>query len=127
MAKKLMMIDDQVGITQIVERAARQLGMEFRAVNDPLAATQAFIDFRPDVVILDMIMPYKDGIDVLNEILATGISVRVVLTSGFGEGYLRLAQGVGRFHNADRVSVLQKPFQRKELIELLNVIADEQS
>ena len=34
---------------------------------------------------LDMIMPEKDGIDVLNEVLLTGIPVKVVLTSGFSD------------------------------------------
>ena len=127
MAKKLLMIDDQAGITRVVELIARQLGMEFRAVNSSLAATEAFIDYRPDVVILDMIMPEKDGIDVLNEILCIDTSARIVLTSGFGEGFLRLAKGVAVLHDAERISVLQKPFRRNELVRLLKGIADEQS
>jgi two-component system response regulator MtrA len=127
MAKKLLMIDDQAGITRVVELIARQLGIEFRAVNSSLAATEAFIDYRPDVVILDMIMPEKDGIDVLNEILCIDTSARIVLTSGFGEGFLRLAKGVAVLHDAERISVLQKPFRRNELVRLLEGIADEQS
>ena len=46
-----------------------------------------------------MIMPEKDGIDVLNEILLTGIPVKVVLTSGYSDSYLRLAEGVAKFHD----------------------------
>ena len=68
---------------------------------------------------LDMIMPEKDGIDVLNEILLTGIPVKVILTSGFSDSYLRLAEGVARFHDNEDVSVLRKPFRREELITLL--------
>ncbi len=66
-----------------------------------------------------MIMPEKDGIDVLNEILLTGIPVKVVLTSGFSESYLRLAGGVARFHEHPNVSILRKPFRRDELTNLL--------
>ena len=85
MTKKLLVVDDQTGITKVVELIARQLGLNVRSLNSSAEATETFIAFKPDVLILDMIMPEKDGIDVLNEILLTGIPVKVVLTSGFSE------------------------------------------
>jgi CheY-like chemotaxis protein len=119
MAKKLLVIDDQTGITKVVELIARQLGLNARSLNDSSEATDAFIAFMPDVVMLDMIMPEKDGIDVLNEILLTGIPVKVVLTSGFSDSYLRLAEGLAKFHANKDVSILRKPFRRDELVSLL--------
>ena len=119
MPKKLLIIDDQAGITKVVGLIAEQLGMEFKALNSSAAATETFISYRPDVVMLDMIMPEKDGIDVLNEILLTGIRSRIVLTSGFSDAYLRLAEGVAKFHDTDQVTILKKPFRREELIALL--------
>lgn len=119
MAKKLLVIDDQTGITKVVEMIARQLGLEVRALNSSAQATETFIAFNPDVLMLDMIMPEKDGIDVLNEVLLTGLPVKVVLTSGFSESYLRLAEGVAKFHDHPNVSVLRKPFRREELMTLL--------
>jgi DNA-binding NtrC family response regulator len=119
MAKKLLVIDDQTGITKVVELIARQLGLNTRSLNSSSQATEEFIAFMPDVVMLDMIMPEKDGIDVLNEILLTGIPVKVILTSGFSDSYLRLAEGVAKFHANENVSILRKPFRREELIALL--------
>ena len=97
--------------------------MNARSLNSSAQATETFIAFKPDIVILDMIMPEKDGIDVLNEILLTGIPVKVVLTSGFSESYLRLAEGVAKFHENPNVSILRKPFRRDELINLLRELA----
>ena len=125
MAKKLLVIDDQTGITKVVEMIARQLGLNARSLNSSAQATETFIAFKPDVLILDMIMPEKDGIDVLNEILLTGITVKVVLTSGFSDSYLRLAEGVAKFHENPNVSVLRKPFRRDELIDLLTRLVNE--
>lgn len=119
MTKKLLVVDDQTGITRVVELIARQLGLNVRSLNSSSEATETFIAFKPDVLMLDMIMPEKDGIDVLNEVLLTGIPVKVVLTSGFSESYLRLAEGVARFHDNPNVSVLRKPFRREELMQLL--------
>ena len=119
MAKKLLVIDDQTGITKVVEMIARQLGLSVRSLNSSAEATETFIEFRPDVLLLDMIMPEKDGIDVLNEILLTGIPVKVVLTSGFSDSYLRLAEGLAKFHDNDNVTILRKPFRREELVKVL--------
>jgi hypothetical protein len=49
----------------------------------------------------------------------TGIPVKIVLTSGFSDSYLRLAEGVAKFHENEDVSVLRKPFRREELVTLL--------
>jgi CheY-like chemotaxis protein len=119
MAKKLLVVDDQTGITKVVELIARQLGLNTRTLNSSVQATEVFIAFKPHVLMLDMIMPEKDGIDVLNEILLTGLPVKVILTSGFSESYLRLAEGVAKFHDNENVSILRKPFRREELITLL--------
>jgi CheY-like chemotaxis protein len=118
-AKKLLVIDDQTGITKVVELIARQLGLDARSLNSSAEATEVFLAFKPDILMIDMIMPEKDGIDVLNEVLLTGIPVKVVLTSGYSESYLRLAEGVARFHDNPNVSILRKPFRREELMQLL--------
>jgi DNA-binding NtrC family response regulator len=125
MAKKLLVIDDQSGMTKVVEMIARQLGLNARSLNSSAQATETFIAFRPDILILDMIMPEKDGIDVLNEVLLTGLPVKVVLTSGFSESYLRLAEGVAKFHDNPNVSILRKPFRRDELVDLLTRLTED--
>ena len=79
----------------------------------------AFLQFRPDVLMLDLIMPKVDGIDVLNEVLMVDPDVRVVLVSGFGDSYLRLGQSLSAFHRSGRVRTLRKPFRNAELRELL--------
>jgi CheY-like chemotaxis protein len=123
MQKKLLIIDDQAGMACVVGMLAAQLGFDVRTTSDPAAATGMFIAFRPDVVILDMIMPEKDGIDVLHEILLTGFPVRIVLTSGLSESYLRLAEGVARFHGMTDVRTLRKPFRKHDLSAALQIAA----
>jgi two-component system OmpR family response regulator len=119
MPKRLLVIDDQPGATQAIGLIARQLGLDMRGLNNSANALDVFLEYRPDILVLDMIMPEKDGIDVLHEILMTGIPVQIVLVSGFGASFLRLAENVARFHGYDHVSVLQKPFRREDISGLL--------
>ena len=59
MAKKLLVIDDQSGITRVVEHIAQQLGLDTRSLNSSLQATDVFMAFKPDVVMLDMTCPKR--------------------------------------------------------------------
>lgn len=124
MSKKLLVIDDEVGICRTISRIAQQQGFDVRAVADSRQAIDAFRAFWPDLVILDLVMPNVDGIGVLHDIIATGIPAVIVLTtgSGIGDAYLRIAEGVVRFHGIVQLAVLRKPFRRAELLEVLNRI-----
>jgi len=117
--RKLLIVDDDAGLSKVYARIGAGAGFEVHVVNDPLKATEAFLEFKPDVAIIDMIMPEKDGIDVLNEVLLTGEPARIIVTSGYGDTMLRLAKSVAEFHASGRVSVLKKPIRRAELEKLL--------
>lgn len=120
MEKRLLVVDDDARLTRIVALTANTLGISTTQVNDPRRALDSFIQLRPQAVVLDIFMPEQDGIDVLNEILLTGIPTRVVLTTGDGDELLRLAQDAIAFHGLPEAPVLQKPFRRAELVEVLS-------
>jgi DNA-binding response OmpR family regulator len=107
-------------MARVMQRVAEREGWEVRPLSDSAAAIDVFLEFVPDVVVLDMVMPGKDGLDVLNEMLLCGVPARVVVVSGFGTAYLRLAEGVAVFHGVDRVSTLKKPFRQAEFIAALD-------
>jgi two-component system, OmpR family, response regulator MtrA len=117
--KRLLVVDDQVSLTKIVGTIAASMGLDVRVVNDPHKALDAFLEYRPDILLLDMIMPEKDGVDVLHEILLTGIDTAIIVTSGFTASYSQLAAGVAKFHDKGPVRMLRKPFRRDQLIALL--------
>ena len=121
MEKRLLIVDDDVPLTRIAALTADTLGIRSVQVNDPARALDSFVALRPQVVVLDIFMPEQDGIDVLNEILLTGIPTQIVLTTGGGEDLLRLAQDAVRFHGMAEAPVLQKPFRRAELVEVLGL------
>jgi CheY-like chemotaxis protein len=123
MSTKLLVIDDNPGITKVIAMVAARLGYITQTVNEPRHAIDVFLEFRPDVTMVDMVMPEHDGIDVLNDLLLSGIPTQLVLMSGFADAYLRLAAGVAQFHDASPVAVLHKPFRRVELAGLLERLA----
>lgn len=119
MTLRLLTVDDDVRLTRVVALAAMQLGVETMQINDPAKALEAFVSFRPDVILLDVFMPELDGIDVLHEILLADIPTRVILTTGDDEELLSVAREVVRFHGVEEPIMLPKPFRRAELLTAL--------
>jgi DNA-binding NtrC family response regulator len=117
--KKLLVVDDEAGICTVVTCVAGALGLSTRVIREPSDAIEAFVDFAPDAVLLDMIMPGKDGVDLLHEMLLAGVPAKFILMSGYGETFMRLAKGVAAFHGVAQPATLNKPFRREALVALL--------
>jgi CheY-like chemotaxis protein len=63
--KRILIVDDEVSLTRLMQLALEQAGRyEVRAENDSAAVLAAAKEFRPDLIILDLIMPQLDGGDV---------------------------------------------------------------
>jgi DNA-binding NtrC family response regulator len=123
MPKKILVIDDEISITKIINKIASDLGFVVRTLNQAAMAFEMFEEFQPDILILDLIMPDVDGIDVLNQVLAAGTGAKVVVMSGYGKSYLQLGKAVAEFHAHPDVTTLAKPFRRTDLIALLTPYA----
>ena len=119
MTKKLLVVDDEPSITRIIGRIAEGLGYEVVAVNKPDEALDTYSRFQPSILMIDMIMPDIDGIDILRHVAATGVQTKIVVMSGFGAGYLRLAKAVAAFEEQPEIIELAKPFRRSDIIALL--------
>ncbi len=64
--KKILVVDDESGFTRLMKIALPHY--EIREVNDPRRAIEAALEFRPDLILLDVIMPGLDGGDLAAQI-----------------------------------------------------------
>jgi CheY-like chemotaxis protein len=102
------------------------LGYSVSMCNDPTRAVETFIELKPQVVMLDMHMPEKDGIEVLDEILLTGIPTKVILVSGYVSSFIERAKEIAAFHENSNVVSLAKPFRAGELADVLSRLTAQQ-
>lgn len=67
--RKILVIDDEPGFTNLLKLNLEKTGRyEVRVVNDPTQSIQAAQEFLPDLILLDIVMPGKDGGEVLAEL-----------------------------------------------------------
>ncbi|HMP90233.1 MAG TPA: response regulator [Kiritimatiellia bacterium] len=80
MNKHAMILDDEAGIRHVVGHILTEQGYRIRSFASP---AHAEADFHPDVIISDLHMPYRTGLDYIRELHETGKRARhVALMSG---------------------------------------------
>ena len=107
---RVLVVDDDAALAEMLTIVLRNEGFEPRVCPTGDQALSEFRDFRPDLVLLDMMLPGKDGIDVCREIRAeSGVPI-VMLTAKSDT----VDVVVGLESGADDYVV--KPFKPKELV-----------
>ncbi|MEU2160365.1 response regulator transcription factor [Streptomyces chengbuensis] len=65
---RVLVVDDESSLTELLSMALRYEGWEVRSAGDGAGAVRAARDFRPDAVILDVMLPDMDGLTVLGRL-----------------------------------------------------------
>ncbi len=75
MPKKVLLIDDEVAFTQLVKLNLEKTGKyEVRVENHGAMGLPSAIEFKPDVIFLDIVMPDTDGSDVALQLSENGVT-----------------------------------------------------
>jgi len=107
---KVFLLDDDELIVSMLERALRGDGYDVRAESDPEGVLDRIRAFSPDVVLLDIKLPGRDGIDILGEIVGQGIRTQVVMLTSDDT-----AETAVRAMKIGAVDYLTKPFDLDEV------------
>jgi len=75
--KKILVVDDEAEICQLLENRLHQEGYEVFTANDGNAAIDKTRSLKPDLLILDIMMPGRDGIDVCKELKTDPITKKI--------------------------------------------------
>jgi DNA-binding response OmpR family regulator len=111
----ILLIDDDPLVAFTVERMLEGGGFTVIRAPDGEKGLQVLKERTVDLVITDLIMPVKEGIETIREIRELSTTLPVIAVSGGGGhgssgNYLRMAQALGA------TEVLAKPFDQEELL-----------
>lgn len=118
--KKVLVIDDDVAFNNILKEQLEWAEYEVACAFDGRKGLELYDIFQPDIVITDIIMPDKDGIEVILELLNDeSKQPKIIVMSGGGRiagiEYLNLTKNLGV------KSILEKPFSFSELQKELEI------
>jgi DNA-binding response OmpR family regulator len=115
-AKRILLVDDEDRIREIVRGYLESEGFEVSEARDGEAALDAARDWHPDLVVLDVMMPGSDGIEVLRKLRATSELPVILLTARSDEVDTLLGLSMG----AD--DYITKPFSPRELVARIKTV-----
>jgi two-component system phosphate regulon response regulator PhoB len=111
--KRILVVDDEPDVTELISYKLKREGCEIDILNNPLQIVGAAREFRPDLFILDIMMPELDGLKVCRMIRADKelAHIPVIFLTARGEVEDRIT---GLEQGAD--DYIAKPFDTKELV-----------
>lgn len=109
--KRVLMIEDDPGITRVVGDRLKMEGYEFYFESSGISGMQRVLDEEFDILLVDLMLPEVSGFDIIREVRSRGILTPIIITSA-------------KFQMSDKVSGLRlgaddylvKPFEFDELL-----------
>ncbi len=114
---RAVVVDDEDSLTDLLSMALRYEGWDVRLASDGQKALAVIREFRPDVVVLDIMLPDIDGLTVLSRLRADGIQTPILFLTAKDSVDDRVA---GLTVGGD--DYVTKPFSLEELVARLRAL-----
>lgn len=117
MAKRILVVDDDPAVRDSVAMVLESAGFLVDQAEQGATGMRLLRAHAPDLVITDILMPQKEGIETIREIRAVLPHTPIIAISGgtdMGADYLKMAQTFGA------TEVLAKPFDPMVMLELVH-------
>ncbi len=113
---KILVIDDDGKFLEIMREYLENEGYEVLVASDGEIGTELYREKKPDLIITDVIMPEKDGAQVIFELQKEFPGIKIIVMTGGGQGdaqaYLK---SITAFSNVKYA--FEKPFAMDELLQ----------
>ena len=122
---RIMVIDNEEFVLNVLREMLSREEHEIVTATNGVEGITLFNQQAFDLVIVDILMPQKDGLDTIREMMAINPQTRIIAISGGGRSgvldFLPVAEVFGALRT------LAKPFERHELIEAVNAALSRQT
>ena len=110
----ILVIDDNASVRKAITLMLESGGFHVTAAKDGSEGLNAFAAGSPDLVLVDIIMPDKDGIEIIREMRQTRPATKIIAMTGGGRlsnlDFLKMARAFGA------VETLAKPIDPDDLV-----------
>ncbi|MEW5925069.1 MAG: response regulator [Candidatus Zixiibacteriota bacterium] len=116
---RVLVIDDEPQVTEIIEAFLTNAGHEVVVANTANDGLRKAHEKRPDVILLDIMMPDSDGYSICNELKSNPptADIPVVFLTGKDR-----SDDQGRSFKVGGDMFIKKPFSCERLLEIINII-----
>lgn len=120
--EKILIVDDEINITISLDFLMKKMGYETQVAHDGAQALEKVANYRPDLILLDVMMPKISGFDVCERIRANPEyeDIKIIMLTAKGRE-VEVTKGLALGAN----EYIIKPFSTKELVQRIEqILAD---
>lgn len=116
---KVLVIDDEPEITEIVQAFLGEAGYQVLVENSGGKAVEKAHGFKPDVILLDIMMPDVDGYDICEQLKKDPefADTPIIFLTGKDR-----SDDMGRSFKSGGDMFIKKPFSCERLLEIINIV-----
>jgi len=111
---RLLVIDDEAEFCEYVRKVAADMGFDAEAATRPQDFIDAYNRAAPDAIVLDIVMPEVDGIELLNWLVDQGYAGEVIVVTGYNPRYADLTKMIGEAKGMT-INTMTKPVNLSDL------------
>jgi DNA-binding response OmpR family regulator len=116
---KILVIDDEPQVTEIIEAFLKNAGHTVHVANQAVEGLELARKVKPDIILLDIMMPGTDGYGICNELKADSATANIPVVFLTGKDR---ADDQGRSFKVGGDMFIKKPFSCERLLEIVNII-----
>ena len=106
---RILFIDDEPDVVEPLMEAARAFGFSARLLEDGARFEDALASFVPTHVVVDLVMPQIDGIDILLALARLDTPPKIIVMTGYHWGVMESARILAESHDLRDIGWLKKP------------------
>ena len=112
--KKILVVEDEYSINDAITFSLRKEGYDVRSVYNGKNALERFKEFKPDLVLLDLMLPDMDGFDICKEVYNKAYVIMLTARGEVIDKVLGLELGADDY--------IVKPFEIKEVLVRIKAV-----
>jgi CheY-like chemotaxis protein len=116
---KLLILDDARSICSLIQSVAEEMGNDVTAINEPDVFESTYLEYNPDLIMLDLQMPGMGGEEILRILSKHQSKSAIVIVSGLKKEIIDYAVKLGQSEGLNMAGVLPKPIDMDDLNDVL--------
>lgn len=119
---RILVIDDEQLLRSTVVTILMRAGFSVEEASDGQAGIAMFRKNTPDVVLTDIFMPNRDGLEIIKELKHSSPGTKIIAMTGGGSQRMMEMASAAKVLGADHV--LDKPFENETLLAAINAVLE---
>jgi DNA-binding response OmpR family regulator len=116
---RVLIVDDSYDFAEFLRKATEEIGYEAKVLASNSYFERVLADWEPTILILDIVMPERDGLELLGTLAKQNFKGQIVLISGAENFCLSMSATSAKARGLHVAATLRKPCRKEELQQTL--------